>query len=213
MIRSLLPAPEKNTYLFPANAVYGEDDKPVCGECYSKLAPDWGKNRGGTSNAVEYLTSVQGDDYTEDSGESWIVWEEYYKCYNPACDVRSLVRYLPAKLGFANPYHPKDVAKHRIPKKFVKAYRYTENGVFETKGSNGRYAPVNVDAGDRGVEVSFEDPWVYINPGEFEENIPPTWTRRDDGWIKSNASSKRYEEIYKWFSARKIDLNDYKESD
>jgi len=206
-MKTKLKAPTKDTWLFPVEAVYGKDKKPVCGLCWSRFDPNWGKNRGGNEVEVEGMIGAQEQDpYLDSAGEPWMVWKEAYKCVNPACDARSTVRYLPAKLSFENPYHPADVKAHPLPKAAYKEHMYSE-GVYLGLHKDGTYKSRSKDLGTRGVEIDHQDPWVFICPGDFTNDIPDTWTRREDGWIKVNGKSRRFEEISKWFKARRIDLS------
>lgn len=210
-MKSKLRPPKIGAWLFPTEAVYGKNGKPVCGLCWSKLDPDWGKNRGGQQYAVEGMLGAEGPEYVDPDGEVWGTWEEPFKCANPECDAGNLVRYIPAKLTYENPYHPEDRKKNKLPAKAYKDYQYDEYGIYLKKNKKGEYAPIKLGLEARGVEVEYDDPWVYINPGSFDATIPGNWTRREDGWIKTNGGSKRFQEIRKWFSDRRIDLDDLNE--
>ncbi len=181
----------------------------MCSICWSQLDFDWGKRKArGHVYRHPQITSESGGYWTDKTGECWLVWDETNRCINPECDAAVFYRYLPSKLSFSSPYHPEDVKTFKIRSVRYKRGEHGEDGVFRLRGKT-----VKLKADTRGVECEVEFPWVYINPGDFYKEIPDAWTITDQGWIKANAKSVRFQKIRKWFGDRRIRIDDVKEED
>lgn len=209
---SKLDTAQRGEYTFKVDAMYwpGSNPRPVCAMCWSRLDPEWGKGHSGPT-----LDDLQGscgsEPYIDKTGEKWLVWEEHFRCCNPDCDAAALVRYLPAKLSFENPYHPEDAKTYKIKSKKWKDGKYDDDGLFlhERKGV---WSTLKRDLGTRGVELEFDTPWLYIHPGELAEEITHNWTwvidEKEKRWLKTSVNSKRFKEIRKWFAERRVKLQD-----
>lgn len=206
LYKSQLKSPETGSdYVFIVDAAYGPGNRPVCGICWSQLDYTWGK--ADPENDLMKARSGKGEDYVDKDGESWLVWQDVYKCSNPECDGAAFVRSIPAKLTFDIPWHPDDIKQHSIQDPLFDQGFYDENGVFWLE-EDGEFYHVEAGQSARDIGVDYQDPWVYIDPGVFAEEIPPAWTMDDQGRIKTNVKTQRFKQIQKWFALRQIRIED-----
>ena len=155
------------------------------------------------------------DPWFNKTKEKWLVWLEIQRCMNPECATANRYRYLPGKLSYTSPYHPDDLKKHRLKgadlKKFKKG-EHDSDGVFKLKNKKGHLEPMEIIPPEYNIHVEHEGVWAWIWPGDLRDEIPDTWTLKDD-WIKTRLSSRRYTEITQWFAARRVNLDELLEPD
>jgi len=206
--RSKLAPADRGDYVFKVDAAYGSE-RPVCSVCWSQLDFDWG--RGHVGHELDELKPLPSEEYIDTQGTKWYVSSNYVKCMNPSCDAAALVRVLPAKLSFENPWHPDDRKAHKITSARYKKGHHRSDGVFVHK-VKGVWKTMRVDLGTRGVELEYDHPWLYVHPGELAEDIPTAWTQvtdeEDKNWIKTSVNSRRFKDIRKWFAERRIRFED-----
>ena len=207
--KSRLSQAQRGDYVFIVDAAYGpgKDSRPVCSICWSLLDYEWGRGYGAGFEHPDITSESDSEEYVDKQGESWLSWVDTRRCCNPECDGAVRYRTLPELLSFSNPFHPEDMKQFKIKSVKYKRGKHGDDGVFRLENKKGEWKPIRLELGTRGVTLEHDGPWAYIDPGEFKDEIPDAWTVRD-GKIKVNAKSKRFDQISKWFEARRLRLSD-----
>lgn len=207
--RSRLKPPERLESLIVEDAVYGPGfPGPICSICWSVPDYSWGKGHTGEDPLSILEGQEAAERWKDKHGVQWLVWIEIQRCINPDCITAIRYRYLPAKLTIDVPYHPEDMKKRGLKTKESKEF---EKGKHDTDGiwkilHNGIWVPKEIEAPDYGVKAKIVGKRAYIRPGDLKNDIPPQWTV-EEGWIKTNLGSKRFQEICTWFKQRRVDIH------
>lgn len=190
------------------HAAYDPRGRAICPVCWSDLDID-------ATNYIRTQTRKTGwniqiqEEPVEILGTPHTIAVGRYLCSNVDCGSEVLVPFTVKNLGLklrdkaeVLPWVMKNALTPEESARYLSG-SLTDKGVWlDAEGDNPADDGVNPDE----VTVTVDQPWVFIDAGPFEPDLPKHWTRTDDGLIKTRMNTNRHHEILRWFRKQGVQL-------